>query len=372
MKTFLQRCVYVASLVSVAFAPVPSLAALPNAVDGAPLPSLAPMLEQVTPAVVNIATRGSVRVQSPMSLDPFFRRYFDVPEYQLTQSLGSGVIVDAGRGLILTNHHVVATAHEITVTLRDGRKLSAVPKGSDPATDIAVIQVAAENLVAAPIADSNALRVGDFVVAIGNPFGLGGTVTSGIVSAIGRSGLGIHQFENLIQTDASINPGNSGGALVNLRGELVGINSAIFAPNGGNVGIGFAIPSNMSRRVMNELLSYGEVRRGLLGVVVQDLTRDIAAAFGIRGRGGVIIAGIRPGSPAGDAGLQAGDIVTRINGRPIRNADDMRNRIGLLSPGDTVEMRGLRKGDPFALEVRLGDGSSQREAVVPLAAATTE
>ncbi|MBI5042086.1 MAG: trypsin-like peptidase domain-containing protein, partial [Gammaproteobacteria bacterium] len=221
-------------------------AVLPTAVDNQPLPTLAPMLEQVTPAVVNIATIGRIRVeQNPLLNDPFFRRFFNIPAQpreRQTQSLGSGVVVDAKNGYVLTNNHVIDHAEKIRVMLRDGRQFDAKLIGTDPESDIAVIRIPAENLTAVTLADSDNLRVGDFVVAIGNPFGLGQTVTSGIVSALGRTGLGIEGYEDFIQTDASINPGNSGGALVNLRGELVGLNTAIIAPGGGNVGIGFAIP----------------------------------------------------------------------------------------------------------------------------------
>jgi len=252
---------------------------LPASVDGEPLPSLAPMLERTTAAVVNIATRGSVPVQSnPLFDDPFFRHFFDLPQRsqrRQTQSLGSGVIVDAKAGLVVTNHHVIDNAREILVTLTDGRELDAEIIGQDPDADVAVISIDAEDLTELDWADSDKLRVGDFVVAIGNPFGLGQTVTSGIVSALGRSGLGIEEIEDFIQTDASINPGNSGGALVNLRGELVGINTAIVGPGGGNVGIGFAIPSNMARSLMQQLVEGGEVRRGKLGISLQELDEDL-------------------------------------------------------------------------------------------------
>jgi serine protease Do/serine protease DegQ len=258
--------------------------ALPSSVDGQPLPTLAPMLERATPAVVNIATVGHVEVrQNPLLSDPFFRHFFDIPDRprrRQTQSLGSGVIVDAEHGYVLTNHHVIARADKITVTLRDGRHLNATLIGADPESDVAVIQVPAERLTALPLADSDRLRVGDFVVAIGNPFGLGQTVTSGIVSALGRTGLGIKGYEDFIQTDASINPGNSGGALVNLHGELVGINTAIIAPGGGNVGIGFAIPTSMASQIMQQLIEHGEVSRGQLGITAQDLTPELAQAFG--------------------------------------------------------------------------------------------
>lgn len=310
--------------------------------NGQELPSLAPMLEQVTPAVVNIATKGHVqREDNPLMQDPFFRRFFNIPEQRErpTQSLGSGVIVDAKNGYIVTNNHVIDKAEQITVTLRDRRQLSAKLIGTDPETDIAVIQVPAEHLNALKLFDTSKLRVGDYVVAIGNPFGLGQTVTSGIVSALGRSGLGIEGIEDFIQTDASINPGNSGGALVNLRGELIGINTAILSPGGGgNVGIGFAIPVNMVREIMDQLVQYGEVKRGRLGVAVQDLTPDLANAFNIELREGAVIAQVVDGSPAAIAGLKAGDVVTKINDRHVTNSSDLRNAIGLLRVGQKVNL----------------------------------
>ena len=275
------------------FGPGPALAVLPVAVNGESLPSLAPVLKQVMPSVVNVNTQTRVRVSSPLMDDPFFRRFFNVPNTpreRISQSLGSGVIVDAEKGYVLTNFHVIARADEIFVGLKDGRSLEAKLIGTDPDTDLAVIQIPAENLTALQLADSDKLQVGDFVVAVGNPFGLGQTVTSGIVSALGRSGLRGLQFQNFIQTDASINPGNSGGALINLRGELVGINSAIFTPSGGNVGIGFAIPASMARYVMDQLTQFGEVRRGTLGLVVQDLTPELAGAFSVDLGKGVLVA----------------------------------------------------------------------------------
>lgn len=322
---------------------------LPAVVDGQELPSLAPMLERVQPAVVNIATSGRVQVQeNPLFQDPFFRRFFDMPmqpRERRTASLGSGVIVDADNGYILTNHHVVQRADEITVTLIDGRELEAKLVGSDPDTDLAVIQVKADNLTALQIADSDQLRVGDFVIAIGNPFGLGQTVTSGIVSALGRTGLIPEGYEDFIQTDASINPGNSGGALVNLRGELVGINTAILSPGGGNIGIGFAIPTRMASNVMQQLIEHGEVRRGLLGVSVQDLTPALAEAFGITATTrGVIITEVTSGSAAERAGLKAGDIVLSVNGQPVSRAAAIRNRIGMLRVGEEVRLQILRDG----------------------------
>lgn len=328
---------------------LPAQAVLPQNIEGQPLPSLAPMLKKAMPAVVNISTKTKIEVEeNPLLRDPFFRHFFDIPNaprQRETSSLGSGVIVDARHGYIITNNHVIDKADQIMVTLQDGRQLNAKLVGSDPESDIAVIQVQPNNLNELPIADSDQLQVGDFVVAIGNPFGLGQTVTSGIVSALGRSGLGIEGYEDFIQTDASINPGNSGGALVNLRGELVGINTAIVAPSGGNVGIGFAIPSNMAANIKNTLVEHGEVRRGLLGINIQDLTHDLAQAFGLTQTQGAVITGVQPGSPAANAGLEAGDIVLAINDRRVKNSSDVRNAVGLLQIGDEVRVEVLHKGD---------------------------
>ena len=334
--------VMVFSSMSIASVPVQALAAA----SGQELPSLAPMLEKVTPAVVNISTRSRVLVKdNPLLNDPFFRRFFNLPERyreKESQSLGSGVVVDAKNGYILTNNHVIDKADEITVTLRDDRKLSAKLLGSDPDSDIAVIQVDATKLSEVAFANSDKLRVGDFVVAIGNPFGLGQTVTSGIVSALGRSGLGIEGFEDFIQTDASINPGNSGGALVNLRGELVGINTAILSKSGGNVGIGFAIPTNMAKDIMHQLITNGEVKRGRLGVFVQDLTSELAHAFGMNQLDGAIISQVHPGSPAERSGLKAGDVIVSVGNRRVNNSADLRNVIGLLRVGRKVALEVVR------------------------------
>lgn len=331
-----------------AFLALPAPAALPLSADNKPLPSLAPMLQRVTPAVVNIATEGKVRMNAnPLFADPFFRRFFGVPDEYVerkTQSLGSGVIVDAGRGLVLTNHHVIANALQITVTLTDGRQLDATLAGADPETDIAVLKVPAEKLVAVKTADSDELRVGDFVVAIGNPFGLGQTVTSGIVSALSRSGLGIEDYEDFIQTDASINPGNSGGALVNLRGELIGINTAIFSRTGGNIGIGFAIPINLAMQIAEQLLKTGKVQRGFFGISIQDLSPALADAFGLKNSRGAVITNVANDSPAAKAGLQPGDIVIKINDKTVKNAGDVRNRLGLLSVGEEAAFDILRGG----------------------------
>jgi len=318
---------------------------LPVAVDGESLPSLAPVLERVTPSVVNVYTQTRVRVRSPLMDDPFFRRFFnvpDIPRERISQSLGSGVIVDADEGYVLTNNHVIAGADDISVTLSDGRNFEAEVIGTDPDTDLAMIRIPAEDLQALPFADSSRLRVGDFVVAVGNPFGLGQTVTSGIVSALGRTGFRGLEFQNFIQTDASINPGNSGGALINLRGELVGINSAIFTPSGGNVGIGFAIPSAMARHVMDQLARFGEVRRGTLGIYVQDLTADLAGAFGLDKGHGVLVAEVASGSAADKAGLRAGDVVTSIAGYPVKSAQEFHNFEGQFPVGEPLDLEYVR------------------------------
>ncbi len=317
--------------------------------QGQVLPTLAPMLEVVTPAVVNISTQGILAEHdNPLLKDPFFRRFFGLPEskprQQRNQSLGSGVIIDAENGYVLTNNHVIAKAQQISVHLRDGRILEAELVGADPEADVAVIQIPAEGLVALEMADSDSLKVGDFVVAIGNPFGLGQTVTSGIVSALGRSGLGIEGYEDFIQTDASINPGNSGGALVNLRGELVGINTAIVAPGGGNVGIGFAIPSNMARELMEQLVVYGEIRRGRLGVSGQTLNPALAQAFALDFNKGVLISSVEPGAAADRAGLRVGDVVISVNDREVEDTADLRNSLGVLRAGADVELKIIRDG----------------------------
>jgi Do/DeqQ family serine protease len=296
-------------------ATVAAHAQIPGVATRDGMPTLAPLLDRVTPAVVNIAVlQRSPEDQNPMMRDPFFRRFFGLPEQQQPQiAAGSGVIVDAKNGYVITNAHVVKDAQQVAVTLKDTRRFPARLVGADPGTDIAVLKIDAKELVDAKWGDSDALQVGDFVLAIGNPFGIGQTVTSGIVSALGRSGLSVEGYEHFIQTDASINPGNSGGALINLKGELVGINSAIIGPAGGNVGIGFAVPSAMARAVMDQLLRFGEVRRGRLGIVMEDVPGSLGA------RVGDVVAG----SPAAQAGLRAGDVVTALNGRPVRGAAEL-------------------------------------------------
>ena len=344
-----------------------TFAAVPAYANGQPLPSLAPMIEKTRPAVVNIATRGSVDIQNhPLLNDPLFRRFFKgfetLPQRREVKSLGSGVIIDADAGYIVTNHHVIDGADEIAVTLHDGQQLEAKIVGSDPEADVAILKVEHENLELThiPFADSSELRVGDFAVAIGNPFGLGQTVTSGIISAMGRSGLGIEGYEDFIQTDASINPGNSGGALVNLRGELIGINTAILASGGtGNVGIGFAIPINMVRELTNQLIEYGEVRRGMLGVIMQNLTPELASAFGLDLHQGVVISQVVDDSAADKAGLKAGDVVSDINGVPVKSASAMRNMVGLMRVGAKMEIAVLRDGDEKKLTAYIEDEVEQ-------------
>jgi Do/DeqQ family serine protease len=348
-----------ALLTALVLLPVAALAAnvpLPSK-DG--IPTLAPLLRTVTPAVVNISVRVSAPAQqNPLMRDPFFRRFFEEfleqPRQRSQLSAGSGVVIDARRGYVVTNHHVIEAAEEIVVTLKDRRKLAAELVGSDPGTDIALLKVAPEGLTALALGDSEALEVGDFVVAIGNPFGLGQTVTSGIVSALGRTGLNIHGYEDFIQTDASINPGNSGGALINLKGELIGINSVIIGPAGGNVGIGFAVPSNMARAVVEQLAEFGEVRRGRLGVLIQDLTPEIAASLDLAISEGAVVTRVEPGSPAEKAGVSVGDVVVAADSVAVTSSADLRNRIGLVRVGDEVNLSVLRKGKRRSIKVRIG------------------
>jgi Do/DeqQ family serine protease len=335
----------------IAATPIPEFA-------GGVVPSLAPMLNNVTPGVVNIAVKSRERVQNPLLQDPFFRRFFNIPQGQgyqelETQATGSGVIVDAAQGYVLTNAHVVANETSITITTKDNRRLAAKLVGRDPDTDVAVLKLTADKLTAVPLGDSDKLQVGDFVVAIGNPFGIGQTVTSGIVSALGRSGLHPEGYEDFIQTDASINPGNSGGALVDLRGDLVGINSMILSPGGGNIGIGFAVPINMAHRVMDQLIHYGEVKRGRIGVAFQDLTPDLAQAMNTTRTNGAVIARVEPGSPADRAGIKTGDLVVAANGVPVRSATQLRNAIGLTRSGDEVSLTIDHRGADRSVSVRV-------------------
>ncbi|MFU8831465.1 MAG: Do family serine endopeptidase [Wenzhouxiangella sp.] len=342
----------------------PAWSALPVEVDGQPLPSLAPVLENVTPAVVNVHTRTRVQVRaSPFMNDPFFRHFFDspsVPRERVQQSLGSGVIVDASAGYVLTNNHVIDGADDIAVTLQDGREYAAEFVGSDRDTDLAVIRIRAGDLSELPLSDSDRLRVGDFVVAVGNPFGLGQTVTSGIVSALGRSGLRGLEYQNFIQTDASINPGNSGGALIDLRGRLIGINTAIFTPSGGNVGIGFAIPASTAAHVMAQLIRFGEVRRGSLGVAVQDLTPDLREALNMEDRNGAVITRLTTGSALAEAGLRPGDVIISIDQRPVTGSQALRNVEGLLAVDSEVEVGYVRDGREQTVRVLIAEDLDAR------------
>jgi serine protease DegQ len=361
-----RTAVIVAALLLAAPATGPQAAGvLPLGADGRPLATLAPMLEQVTPAVVNVNSKTRVRVRDPFGDDPFFRHFFglpDMPRERVQQSLGSGVVVDAEKGYVITNNHVIDGADDISVTLADGRTLKAERVGADPDSDVAVIRVPAEDLTALPLADARRLRVGDFVVAVGNPFGLGQTVTSGIVSALGRTGLRGVGVQNFIQTDASINPGNSGGALVNLAGELVGINTAIFTPSGGNVGIGFAIPADLVRDVMDQLIEHGEVRRGSLGVQAQDIDAELAGVLGIEAGRGAAVTRVLPESPAARAGLRAGDVVTAIDGRAVNSAADLANLEGLLPIDKRVRIDLVREGARRSVDATLAAPVLRRAA----------
>ncbi len=337
-------------------ATVPAAAALPTAVSGMPMPSLAPMLKRVLPAVVSVTSKQRVRVNTPFGDDPVFRRMFGIPEDRIAQSLGSGVIVDAARGLVLTNNHVIEDADEVSVNLADGRTLRAEFVGSDPDTDVALMRIPAEKLTAIPVADSNLLQIGDFVVAVGNPFGVGQTVTSGIVSAVGRNNLPGAGFQNFIQTDASINPGNSGGALVNLNGELVGINTASFNPRGsmaGNIGLGFAIPSNLASSIKDQLLAGGVVRRGTLGIDTQDLDARIAKGLGLSETRGAVVTRVYPGSAGATAGLLVGDVILSANGQHIDNAEALRNFQGLQAVDTRITLDVRRNGKPLQLATSL-------------------
>ena len=333
---------------------------------GVALPSLAPVIKATSPAVVNIATRGTLTERvagNPLREDPYFRRFFNLPEggrvrLRQFQSAGSGVIVDAKNGYIVTNRHVIENASEITVTLLDNRHFQAKVVGSDEGTDIAVLKAVEPHLTEMPLGDSSHLEVGDWVVAIGNPFGLKHTVTAGIVSALGRTGIHPHGYEDFIQTDASINPGNSGGALVNLNGELIGINSAILSKDGGNIGIGFAIPVNMVKAVMEQLITYGEVKRGLVGIKLRDVTPEAAESLQLVNARGVEISEVAPGSAADHAGITVGDVVVSMNGVPLESAAQLRNGLALLRVGQSVEMRLLRKGAERSVTLTINPPSS--------------
>jgi serine protease Do len=336
------------------------------AAAGVVLPSLAPVVKAASPAVVNIATRGTLTepvAGNPLREDPYFRRFFNAPEggtvrRRQFESAGSGVIVDAKNGYIVTNRHVIENASEITVTLLDNRHFQAKVVGSDEGTDIAVLKAAEPHLTEMPLGDSSHLEVGDWVVAIGNPFGLKHTVTVGIVSALGRTGIHPHGYEDFIQTDASINPGNSGGALVNLNGELIGINSAILSKDGGNIGIGFAIPINMVKAVMDQLITYGEVKRGIVGIKLRDITPEEAESMKLVNARGVEISEVAPGSAADHAGIKVGDVAVSMNGVSLDSAAQLRNGLALLRVGQSVELRLLRSGAERSVTLAINPPSS--------------
>ncbi len=334
-----------------------SFAALPASIEGAPVTSLAPLVEKASPAVVNIRVSQQVSRDSQLA-DEWLRRFYGLPEAprgsREVASAGSGVIVDAKRGFILTNHHVVENADKIQISLLDGEILEAEIIGSDAATDIALLKVEADGLVEMPIGDSDKVRVGDFVLAIGNPFGLSHTVTSGIVSALGRT-ISREGYEDFIQTDASINPGNSGGALVNMRGELVGINSAIISRSGGNVGIGFAVPTEIASSIMRQILDFGEVRRGLLGVTISGIDPEVAEALNATVDSGALITMIEPGSAAEDAGLRVDDIIVAVNEKKISDASELRNAIGLKGSGESINISYIRDGKTRNVNATLGE-----------------
>jgi len=349
------RAIWTGTLVA-ALALATAAAALPDSVGGRPVMSLAPLVEAASPAVVNIRVSQTVN-RNPLG-DDAFRRFFGIPDGPSAPreiaSAGSGVIVDAENGYILTNHHVVGGADAIQISLIDGKVLDAEVVGSDPATDIAVIKVDAEGLTEMAIGNSDSARVGDFVIAIGNPFGLGHTVTSGIISALGRTGISRDGYEDFIQTDASINPGNSGGALVNMNGELIGINSAIISRSGGNVGIGFAVPTKIASSIMSQILDFGEIRRGLLGVGIQTIDAEMAKALDTNVESGALITNIVPDSAAEEAGLEVGDIIVEVNKEKVAGASDLRNKIGLLRSGDQVDLKYVRNKKTRSTKALLG------------------
>jgi Do/DeqQ family serine protease len=338
--------------------PPPVIAQAP--VGNAGVPTLAPLVKALLPAVVNIQVSSKVEIQNPLLNDPFFRRFFNAPNQPQTQemqAIGSGVIIDAEKGYILTNNHVVEKADKVKVRLSDDREFDAKVVGTDPDTDVAVLKIKPENLTALKVGNSDSIQVGDFVLAIGSPFNLRGTVTSGIVSALGRAtgeGGGIQDF---IQTDASINPGNSGGALVNLKGELVGINSQILSGGGGSIGIGFAIPINLAKSVSDQLIAGGKIERGRIGIVGQPLTADLAKEFGLKDGHGALVAQVVPGSPADKAGIKAGDVVVEANGKKLDNFEQLHNIVGLLKIGDTVHLKVLHETAEKDVAVVVGKSS---------------
>lgn len=338
------------------------IAALPTR-DG--VPTLAPLIEKVSSTVVNVSVKSKEDApDNPMFNDPMFRRFFnmpDRPQRRERRAAGSGIIVDAKNGYVLTNYHVVEDATEITVTLKDDREFTAKKIGGDEGTDVALLQIDAKNLTPLTIGDSNALQVGDFVVAIGNPFQLGHTVTSGIVSALGRSGLAIEGYEDFIQTDAAINPGNSGGPLINLKGEMVGMNTAILTGGGGNIGIGLAVPTSIVSNVMQQLIEFGEVRRGQIGIQISDLSPELAKNLGIGQNNGAVIQRVNKGSPGEKAGIKAGDVAIALNGVPLKGSNDLRNRVGLTQVGTGVTLTVIRDGEKKDIKIKLEKAPEKQE-----------
>ncbi|EHG6068748.1 serine endoprotease DegQ [Salmonella enterica subsp. diarizonae serovar 61:z52:z53] len=350
-------------------APFPALASIPGQ---ATLPSLAPMLEKVLPAVVSVKVEGTA-TQSP-KVPEEFKKFFgeDLPDQpsQQFEGLGSGVIIDAAKGYVLTNNHVINQAQKISIQLNDGREFDAKLIGGDDQSDIALLQIQnPSQLTQIAIADSDKLRVGDFAVAVGNPFGLGQTATSGIISALGRSGLNLEGLENFIQTDASINRGNSGGALLNLNGELIGINTAILAPGGGSIGIGFAIPSNMAQTLAQQLIQFGEIKRGLLGIKGTEMTADIAKAFKLNVQRGAFVSEVLPNSGSAKAGVKSGDVIISLNGKPLNSFAELRSRIATTEPGTKVKLGLLRDGKPLEVEVTLDSNTSSSASAEMIAPA---
>ncbi|HLZ70542.1 MAG TPA: trypsin-like peptidase domain-containing protein, partial [Dehalococcoidia bacterium] len=329
-------------------------------VDGQPMPSLAPMLERVTPAVVNINSKTRVRVRNPFMQDPFFQQFFgmqNAPRERIEQSLGSGVVIDASKGYVVTNNHVVDGADDISVTLHDGRTLAAKLVGTDPDTDVAVIQVPAENLTQIALADSSKVRMGDFVVAVGDPFGVGQSATGGMVSGVNRTGLGGRGFQNFIQTDAPINPGNSGGPLVDLGGKVVGINTLAAGqaePGVQAQGIGFSIAIHTAKPVADQLVSSGQVVHPSLGIGYVPLNPAIAAQLGVNAKQGAVVLRVQPGGPAAGAGLQRGDVISQVDGQQLQGDSGLAEAINPRKPGDTVTLTVLRGGQSMQVKVTLG------------------
>lgn len=350
----------------------PAAASLPTQVPGqGALPSLAPMLEKVLPAVVSVQVEGtaSPTLNMPEELKKYFGDNAPQEQAQPFEGLGSGVIIDAAKGYVLTNNHVINQAQKISVQLNDGREFDAKLVGSDEQSDIALLQlIKPDHLTQIAIADSDKLRVGDFAVAVGNPFGLGQTATSGIISALGRSGLNLEGLENFIQTDASINRGNSGGALLNLNGELIGINTAILAPGGGSIGIGFAIPSNMAKTLADQLIQFGEIKRGLLGIKGMEMSTDIAKAMNLNVQRGAFVSEVLPNSGSAKAGIKSGDVIVSLNGKPLNSFAELRSRIATTEPGTKVKLGLLRDGKPVDVEVTLDKSTSSTasaELIIP-------